>query len=217
MNHVRHKIQNSKTLLGPFPSFEVQETPYSPYELFLKWFQVALDHDIYEPHAMSLSTVDKEGKPDSRVLILKDVDEKGWYFATSTNSEKGKQLRANSDVSLNFYWSLIGRQIRIRGNAMKMDRETNVKDFLNRGKVARAISLIGKQSSILEKQSDFEEALSDQLSNLENNPVRTCDSWALYKVRANEVEFWQADENRQHVRLKYFLEGDDWIKKLLWA
>ncbi|UOQ43746.1 pyridoxal 5'-phosphate synthase [Halobacillus salinarum] len=217
MNHVRNKIQNSKTLLGPFPTFEVQETPDSPYELFLNWFQVAYDHDIHEPHAMTLSTVDKDGNPDSRVLILKDVDEEGWYFSTSTNSEKGKQLMTTSNVSLNFYWSLIGRQIRIRGNAIKMDKETNVKDFLNRGKVARAISLIGKQSSILVKQSDFEEALSDQLSNLENNPLEVSDSWALYIVRANEVEFWQADEKRQHLRLKYFLKGDHWIKKLLWA
>ncbi|WP_102028320.1 pyridoxine/pyridoxamine 5'-phosphate oxidase [Salirhabdus sp. Marseille-P4669] len=217
MNSVRNKIQNSKTLIGPFPTFEVQDTPYTPYELFLTWFQFAFDHDIHEPHAMTLSTVDKKGNPDSRVLILKDVDEEGWYFATSTISEKGKQLQTNSNVSLNFYWSLIGRQIRIRGNAMKMDKKTNMQDFLNRGKVARAITLIGKQSSILEKQSDFEEALSTQLSNLKDNPVEVSDSWALYKVRANEVEFWQADEKRQHVRLKYFLEGGNWVKKQLWA
>ncbi|WP_035512637.1 pyridoxine/pyridoxamine 5'-phosphate oxidase [Halalkalibacillus halophilus] len=217
MNHIRNKIQDSKTLLGPFPTFDVEGTPYFPNELFLEWFQVALAHDVHEPHAMTLSTVNKEGAPDSRVLILKDVDEEGWYFATSTNSEKGKQLMNNSDVALNFYWSIIGRQIRIRGKAMKMDEETNVKDFLNRGKVARAISLIEKQSSIIDKQSDFEEALKARLSYLEDHPDEVAASWTLFKVVADEVEFWQADENRQHIRLKYDLEGRDWIKKLLWA
>ncbi|MCM3667224.1 pyridoxamine 5'-phosphate oxidase family protein [Mesobacillus subterraneus] len=91
MDDTRKVIRQSKTLKGPFPGFNISAAPELPYQLFLEWFQVAIDNGVHEPHAMTLSTTDENGDSDSRVLIIKDVDENGWYFASSSLSEKGKQ------------------------------------------------------------------------------------------------------------------------------
>lgn len=187
------------------------------HTLFLKWYQEALEYGIHEPHSMTLSTVGVDGTPDARILILKDVDAAGWYFASSANSMKGIQLNNNPGVSLTFYWSMIGKQVRIRGTATPMDRERSAEDFLNRGTVARAIALIDKQSSILEQQHDFHAALTEQLDRLRRDPAIISSSWTLYRVKAYEVEFWQADQERKHTRLKYQLQDGRWIKTLLWA
>lgn len=217
MDDIRKVIRQSKTLEGPFPGFNINAAPEFPYQLFLEWFQVAIEHGVHEPHAMTLSTTDQIGEPDARVLIIKDVDEHGWYFASSSLSEKGKQLEINPNAAMTFYWSPIGRQVRIRGQAFKLDKKISAEDFLNRGTVARAIALLGKQSSILIDENEIEEALTWQLEILERDPTIVYPSWTLYRLAPKEVEFWQADQDRKHKRLKYVLEGDIWIKNLLWA
>ncbi|GGE72288.1 pyridoxine/pyridoxamine 5'-phosphate oxidase [Priestia taiwanensis] len=216
MDSIRNKIKQSKSLVGPFPAFDLDVVPEYPHDLFLEWFDVALHHDVHEPHAMTLSTIDYSGSPDARILILKDVDEDGWYFASSCESKKGKQLEANNHVALTFYWSLIGRQVRIRGKVEKMDIETNKKDFLHRGVVARAVSFIGKQSSVLHEQNDFNHALAKQLHYVQENSTSVYPAWTVYRVVAGEVEFWQADEERKHRRLLYRLVEGQWHREKLW-
>lgn len=164
MDSIRNKIRQSKTLLGPFPYFNINDATYKPYQLFLEWYQVAIDNGVYEPQSMTLSTVDEGGFPDARVLILKDIDQYGWYFASSSESKKGMQIDLNKKVALTFYWSKIGRQVRIR-----------------------------------------------------ENTTLVAPSWTVYRVVPEEVEFWQADEERKHIRLRYKLEGDKWSKNQLWA
>lgn len=217
MDSIRNKIRQSKTLLGPFPYFNINDATYKPYQLFLEWYQVAIDNGVYEPQSMTLSTVDEGGFPDARVLILKDIDQYGWYFASSSESKKGMQIDLNKKVALTFYWSKIGRQVRIRGKAEKLSKEDNTRDFLNRSNSARAIALIGKQSSLLNEQHVFEEVFQKQLSNVHENPTLVAPSWTVYRVVPEEVEFWQADEERKHIRLRYKLEGDKWSKNQLWA
>lgn len=217
MEQIRKKIRSSKTLAGPFPPFHTEAAEEYPHELFLKWFHEALKSGVYEPHSMTLSTVDRDGAPDARVLIMKDIDERGWYFASSLVSNKGRQIGNNPEVALTFYWPLIGRQVRIRGKAIPMGKEISAKDFLNRGFVARAIALIDKQSSILDKRQDFDEALKKQMDRVRQTPDLVSSSWTLYRVEANEVEFWQANEERKHIRLRYRLDEGRWIKNLLWA
>ncbi|MFB7142860.1 pyridoxal 5'-phosphate synthase [Gottfriedia sp. NPDC056225] len=216
MDDIRKAIRKCKTLNGPFPEFNINNASEYPNELFLEWYQEAVDYGVHETHSMALSTTDHNGYPDARVLIIKDVDQHGWYFATSLQSEKGKQIDFNPNVAMTFYWTLIGRQVRIRGRAIKMEKELSAQDFLARGTVARAVALIGKQSSILKEHFEFDEALNKQIEILQQNPNLVFPSWTLYRVVAKVVEFWQADENRRHIRLKYCFEGDRWGKKLLW-
>ena len=217
MEEIRKVIKQSKTLVGPFPPFNVENLPEHPYDLFLEWFQVAIENGVHEPHSMTLSTTDHNGYPDARVLIIKDVNQHGWYFASSSESEKGKQIEYNPHVALTFYWSEIGRQVRVRGKAIKMDKEVCAQDFLKRGAVARAIALLGKQSTIMNEQQEADEALRNQMAILEEHPNLVYPSWTLYRTVPEEVEFWQAQEDRNHIRLKYFFKKDHWLKHLLWA
>jgi pyridoxamine 5'-phosphate oxidase len=218
MDSIKDIIKQSKTFLGPFQDFKINDAANHPHKLFLEWYQDAIDNNVHEPHTMTLSTVDEYGYPDARVLILKDIDQHGWYFASSLNSQKGKQIELNNKVALTFYWSKIGKQIRVRGRAEKMSRRESEIDFLNRSITARALALIGKQSSLLSDQRQIEKAFQKQLSILRENPKKVSNYWTLYRVVSEEIEFWQASEERKHVRLKYKLEGDyKWVKNQLWS
>ena len=214
---MRELLRECKTLVGPFPEFHPQDTPKYPVDLFIEWLQNAIQNGVPEPHAMILATADCNGYPDSRVLILKDIDQDGWYFASSSLSVKGMQIQGNPRVALTFYWPSIGRQIRIRGVAEKMSEEQSAQDFLDRGTIARAVALIGKQSTILESLLTFDEAVMEQIANIEEKPDQVYELWTLYRVAATEVEVWQADRERKHIRLKYRLKKEKWTKNLLWA
>lgn len=123
MKQTKDLLRNLKSLAGPFPDFHTSDLPKYPSDLFVEWLNFAIEEGVHEPHAMTLSTVDEAGAPDARVLILKDVKINRWYFATSGTSRKGEQLKLNSNVALTFYWSKIGRQVRIRGIASEMATE----------------------------------------------------------------------------------------------
>lgn len=216
MKPIHDRLRETKTLAGPFPSFCTDQVPKNPHELFLDWLEAAFENGIKEPHAMTLSTVDEYGYPDARTLILKDVDSNGWYFASSSKSKKGQQIQANQHVSLTFYWQPIERQVRIRGKAIECEKKLCERDFLERGKIARAIALIGKQSTIIKNHDDLESELAKQLNRLEQEPNLFDPSWTLYRVEASEVEFWQGDIARKHIRVKYIVTEEGWKKEALW-
>jgi len=213
---MKDTLRNLKALEGPFPQFDPANVPSNPNELFQEWFHLAIKNGVHEPHSMTLSTINSFGHPDARVLILKDMDEDGWYFASSSTSMKGQQLKMNSNVSLTFYWSLIGRQVRIRGTSLRVGKEQSAEDFLERGEVARAIALLGKQSKVLPDSKVLEESFIKQIERVKSEPNTVDPHWCLYKVAASEVEFWQGDRERKHIRLLYRRENNVWIKELLW-
>src|SRR5271154_1704701 len=95
--------------------FDPESVPDDPADLFATWLASAIDAGVSEPHAMTLSTCDSDGRPDARVLILKDVDADGWWFATASHSATGQQLASQPSAALTFYWPALARQVRIRG------------------------------------------------------------------------------------------------------
>ncbi|MDB5487643.1 MAG: pdxH, partial [Reyranella sp.] len=115
MSDLRDKLRALKSLPGPFPAFDPAAAPADPRDLFSSWLEAAIDAGIREPHAMTLSTVDEDGHPDARILILKNLDEAGWHFATTRTSPKGRQIEASPRAALTFYWQPLGRQVRISG------------------------------------------------------------------------------------------------------
>ncbi len=216
MTSIKVVLRNLEVLNGSFDNFNPNDVPETPHELFLEWLKMAIHQKVLEPHAMTLSTVDAQGQPDARVLILKNVDQNGWYFATSSESQKGIQLTQESNVALNFYWLQLGKQIRIRGGAVRMEEEISKADFLDRNETARAGALIGKQSKPLLNSKELDNALAQKLKVVKENPKLVYPAWELYCVFAYEVEFWQGRVDRKHTRLKYRLENTQWIKELLW-
>ncbi|MCJ7842816.1 pyridoxal 5'-phosphate synthase [Lederbergia sp. NSJ-179] len=216
MKQTKDLLRELKVLAVPFPEFDTQDLPEYPSALFMEWMKIAIEEGVYEPHSMTLSTIDETGAPDARILILKDVTRNKWYFATSSTSRKGEQLKSNSQVALTFYWSAIGRQVRIRGVASKMTAEASSTDFLERSNGARAIALMGNQSKELTHRDDIDEALVKSEELIKQFPDPVSPVWTMYEVEANEVEFWQGDSERKHTRVQYQRKGDRWEHRLLW-
>ena len=156
------------------PDFDPGSAPADPAELFWLWLDEALAAGVPQPNACSLATADGQGRPSSRMLILKDIDADGWHFATSRESRKGKELTANPHAALNFFWQQQGRQVRVAGDVVELSAEASAADWRARPGA-----------------DDGENA------NNENT------DWQLYAIRPREIEFWQARHDRRHIRHRY--------------
>lgn len=165
----------------------------------------------------TVATVPAAGsRPSARVLILKDVDAAGWHFAVSSASRKGAELDRNPAVALTFYWPALGRQVRVEGIAQADPPQVTADDFLARSEDARAMVLTGRQSEPYSDPVEISEALDKACLELAQSPTLVPLEWASYAVRADTVEFWQADPTRRHRRLRYERDGTGWLPTLLW-
>jgi pyridoxamine 5'-phosphate oxidase len=199
----------------PLP-FDTDDLPTNPQQLFASWLSDALAANAPEPHAMVLSTVDAHGRSDARTLILKDVDERGWWFASSADSPKGIQLAKHASAALTFYWPTLGRQIRVRGLVGVAEAEISAQDFLARAPGGRAEALVGHQSEPLRDRAELRAALDDAKARVAADPGLVAPAWTRYVVQPGEVQFFQGDVERQHVRVRYQSGELGWERTLLW-
>lgn len=213
---MRDLLRGLRVFAGPLASFDPDTAPKDPLELFRDWFAEAVAAGVDEPHAMTVATVDAEGAPSARILILKDLTPQGWWFATTTTSAKGRELARNPNVALLFFWGPQGRQVRVRGRAELADAESCAVDFRNRPLEGRVAGLHGRQSEPLGELSQIHRVAQESRARLEADPDLAPDDWGLYLVRPHEVEFWQGTPDRRHTRLRYEQEGVDWRRGLLW-
>lgn len=203
------------------PAFDPAAAPPEPLPLFHQWFAEAVAAGQVEPHTMSLATVDEQGRPDVRTLMLHDADERGWHFASHATSAKGRQLAARPDAALGFYWAAQGRQVRIRGRVSVGSSAESQADLHARSTGALAAALTGHQSDVLSSQEDLATASRAAWDQARAEPDVPVPTWTLYALRPYEVEFFQGDEQRRHVRLRYRREdkeeeGGGWATELLW-
>lgn len=216
-NTVRAKLRGLSSLKGPLPDCDPSTLPETPHAAFEVWLDEAIAQGITEPHAMTLSTVDEQGRPDARILILKDLDERGWHFAAKSTSPKGQQIEKNAEVALTFYWSKLGRQIRIRGRAQPQSVEDCAKDFAERPISSKISAAASKQSEIMSSPGELKEALKSAEALFAQHPEKIMPSWKVYAVAPTVVEFWQGATNRMHKRLVYQSEdGAAWKRQELW-
>ena len=199
------------------PEFDTGSAPDDPVTLFVTWLKDAIRDQVLGPHAMTLATTDGTGRVSSRVLICKDVDESGrWYFASGAGSRKGRELAVSPHAALSFYWPQQGRQIRIAGTAGTAGSQASTADFLARSPASRAEALTGRQSEPLDDPDELDEALRRAQAEIAADPGLIAPDWTLYAVLADEVEFWQADHQRRHIRLQYQRTARAWTRRLLW-
>ncbi|WP_405061362.1 pyridoxal 5'-phosphate synthase [Kribbella sp. NBC_01505] len=215
MTDLRTRLRAVPTLTGTPPQFDPEQAPDSPHELFVDWLMTAVDQHVPEPLAATVSTVRADGRPNARVLILKDVTVDGWQFASSAASPKGSELAATPYAALTFYWIPLGRQVRVLGRVQPADPDDSARDFLARPTPARAESLAARQSDVLADPTEVEAAVAAQTERLTADPGLVAPNWTLYTLQPDEVEFWQADPDRRHLRLRYRLT-DTWTKERLW-
>ncbi len=197
-------------------AFDPATVPADPRSLFVEWLTEAIAEGVPEPHAMVLSTVDTHGQPDARTLILKDVDEHGWWFAGSSSSPKGTQLAATPAAALTLYWPGVGRQIRVRGTVEPGDPAQSARDFLARAPGGRAEALVGRQSQPLAGAAELRTAFESAKARVANDPELVAPDWTRYLLRPTEIQFFQGDRERQHVRIGYRCTEDGWAHTLLW-
>ncbi|KAB8275875.1 hypothetical protein BDV30DRAFT_224653 [Aspergillus minisclerotigenes] len=147
-DNIRTQLRNLPVLEGPFAEVNFANFPDTPQDAFRMWLDEAIRAGVKEPHAMTLATVDEQGYPDARVLILKNIDERGWHFAVKADSPKAQQLEANGYAALTFYWPQVGRQIRVRGTAIQLPDAECREDFAERPfKSKNAPHRLGKRTA----------------------------------------------------------------------
>ncbi|CAM5595381.1 oxidase [Streptomyces spiroverticillatus] len=200
----------------PLPAFDTAAAPAAPLPLFRTWLREAAEAGQVEPHVMTLATADADGRPSTRVLTLHDADDDGWHFGTHSTSRKGRELAARPDAALGFYWPAQARQVRIEGTVLTGTPEAATADLHARSTGALAAALTGRMSEVLGSQAELAQASETSWARAEADPTLTAPTWTLYSLVAREVEFFQGDARRQHVRLRYRREGDGWVRDLLW-
>ncbi len=180
-----------------------------PVEQFQTWFKEALDAQLTEPNAMSLSTI-HNNKPSSRCVLLKGVENGGFTFFTNYHSAKGQDIDNNPNVALNFIWLELERQVRIEGVARKLSAAENDTYFYSRPIGSQIGAIVSAQSTLLKDRKELDDAWSAIESRYHTEkPIRP-EHWGGYHVQPNSIEFWQGRSSRLHDRLRYDLTDGEW-------
>ena len=185
-----------------------------PFILFKKWYDLACKTEINDPNAMTLSTI-SNNQPSSRVVLLKSYDEIGLVFYTNSNSKKGKSIKENNNVALNFHWKTQNRQIRIEGNANIVSKEVADSYFKTRPRNSQIGAWSSNQSDDLSSRDELVKNIKDFEMKYKDKDIPRPSHWNGYLVMPNLIEFWQEMPFRFHDRVLYLKSDNSWkIKKL---
>ena len=183
----------------------------SPFNLFNSWMTQAFQADKENANAFVLSTVSHETAPSSRVVLMRGFSEKGLVFYTNYNSQKSTEIMSNNNVSANFFWPQLEKQIRIIGNAEKISKEESDKYFNSRPLESKIGAIISNQSSTISLDHNFEKEKEKLQSQSNSNSPKRPENWGGFIIKINHFEFWQGRPSRLHDRLCYTLENNQWV------
>lgn len=185
-----------------------QQLNPDPILQFELWMQQAINSGLSDPTAMTLATVDTQGQPSQRIVLLKQVDQEGFVFFTNKNSHKGQAIASNPKVSLHFPWYPLERQVKILGVAEALSRDAEQAYFSSRPKESQLAAWASEQSQAIPSRDYLLEKYHHLLEQYENNQIPHPDFWGGYRVVPKVIEFWQGGEHRLHDRFQYELRED---------
>jgi pyridoxamine 5'-phosphate oxidase len=191
----------------------VETMPENPLEALQIWVNQAIEAEVEEPTAMSISTVSKNNVPSSRQVLLKEIQSEGLIFYTNYSSRKGQEIENNPHVALNFFWPVLERQVRVQCIASKISAEESDTYFYSRPKTSQVGAIVSNQSSIITSDIDLESEIKRILDS--DNEIKRPENWGGYILKPNYFEFWHGRASRVHDRISYDLENGNWVKNRL--
>ena len=188
----------------------------NPIKQFEEWFQAAIDAKLPLPEAMSLATVNREGKPSARMVLLKHVDQSGFVFFTNYRSSKAKELETNANAALVFFWPQLERQVRVEGTVTKTSAEESQEYFASRPRGSQIGAWASPQSQVIATRAELEQRQAELEELYRGREVEWPEHWGGFCLRPDRIEFWKGRSDRLHDRLLYERQPDEsWsIKRL---
>lgn len=187
-----------------------------PIGLLLEWLADAKATEPNDPNAMTLATVDAGGLPDARIVLLKDIDERGLTFYSNRESAKGEALAAHPAAALLFHWKSLRRQVRVRGAVEPVSEAEADAYFASRARESRVGAWASDQSRPLDSRETLERAVARETSRFADGEVPRPERWTGWRVIPDSVEFWRDRPFRLHDRLRFDRADADWTKTRLW-
>lgn len=193
------------------------QSPEEPFALFHRWFNEAVETEQapVEANAMTLATVDADGRPHCRVLLLKGLDVQGFTFFSNYESAKGQQLNARPFAAMTFFWPTLERQVRIEGRVAKVSHEESDAYFQVRPLGSRLGAWASPQSRVIADREALEGLLKATEARFMDAQPDCPDHWGGYRLVPDRIEFWQGRPSRLHDRLNYRLVEDEWQRERL--
>jgi pyridoxamine 5'-phosphate oxidase len=189
-----------------------------PLRLFASWFEEAVKGEPRDPTAMALATVDADGRPNVRMVLMKGFDERGFVFYTNVDSQKGRELDASHEGALLFHWKSLNRQVRLRGPVTRVDDGEADAYFATRPRLAQIGAWASKQSAPLESRHAFEKAIALYTAKYALGTIPRPPNWTGYRLSPLAIEFWHDRPFRLHDRIEFRREaaGAPWHKTRLY-
>ncbi len=188
---------------------EREDLHENPIEQFNRWMQQTVDAQLPDPNAMTIATVDASGQPSQRIVLLKQLDDRGFVFFTNLNSHKAQDLKQNPKISLHFPWYFLERQVKVCGLAEQLSTADVLKYFVTRPRDSQLGAWASQQSRPISSRALLLQQFETMKNKFAKGEIPVPDFWGGFRVKPHQIEFWQGGAARLHDRFQYNLQPDN--------